>query len=310
MLAFVQPHGLFLFGNAQGEDEIDEFKDEERHGEAISHRNGHGFDLDEEESGVAVQQTVAALGVYRFCGENSGHYHANHASNSVAGEHIERIVEARFGFIVHSGVGNDRRDHADEYTLRDGDITGRRRDGNEANNGANAETKDRRFFAFERIEEHPGQTGGGSGCIGGGKGRNGEGIGRTGGTRVETEPSKPQKACADEHIRDVCRRNFGMSDMNFAPFEHHGASKGRAAGRNVNNRASGEIKGAHFGQKTLRMPRPMRQRGINEEAEEHAEEHIGRKLDALRHSAHHKARSDDGEHQLEERKERKGDGWR
>ena len=77
----------------------------------------------------------------------------------------------------------------------------------------------------------------------------------------------------------------------------------REARGHVHDRAAGEVEHAPLPQEALRMPRPMRQRAVDEDAEQADEHQIGREAHALGKRAGDQRRRDDGELQLKHREE-------
>src|SRR4051812_12751585 len=95
VLARVKTLLLIAITNADGNNEIDEFENEEGSGKAVAYCNGHGFYLCDEEGRIAICPAISTQGVHSFCGEDAGHQHTYDTTNSMAGKYIERIIKRR-----------------------------------------------------------------------------------------------------------------------------------------------------------------------------------------------------------------------
>src|SRR5215469_1223374 len=95
--------------------------------------------------------------------------------------------------------------------------------------------------------------------------------------------------------------------MRFPTSEHHRTHERGDAGRDVNDSAAGEVEHAPFVQEPVRMPRPMREWAIDDDAPEADKEQITREADAFRKRSGDERRRDDGEFQLEEREQHERD---
>ena len=98
--------------------------------------------------------------------------------------------------------------------------------------------------------------------------------------------------------------------MDFSPAEHHRAGQRRQPGRHVHDRPAGEIEHAHAVQKPVRVPRPVREGAIDEDAEQAQEEEIARKAHPFGKRSGDQRRRDDGELELKQREDHQGDRGR
>ncbi len=94
-----------------------------------------------------------------------------------------------------------------------------------------------------------------------------------------------------------------MLAMNASTTENDRAGERRKAGRHVHDGAAGKVEHAPLVQEAVRVPRPVRERGIDEDREQAHEEHIARESHPLGERAGDQRRRNDRELQLEQREE-------
>jgi hypothetical protein len=86
---------------------------------------------------------------------------------------------------------------------------------------------------------------------------------------VEAEPAEPQHARAEQHERDVGRRvRLGHEVDRRRPSTSAPASAAKP-GRHVHDRAAREVEHAPAAQEAVGVPRPVRQRPVDDEREQH-----------------------------------------
>ena len=91
--------------------------------------------------------------------------------------------------------------------------------------------------------------------------------------------------------------------VDLAAPEDERAGERREAGRHVDDRAAGEVEHAPLAEQALRMPRPVRQRTVDEQAEQRHEQQVAREAHPLGERAGDQRRRDDRELQLKEREQ-------
>ena len=123
------------------------------------------------------------------------------------------------------------------------DEAARRRDRDEAGDGAGGGTQHRRLALGHPLDDHPAQHGGGGGDqrVDEREGRGVAGFERRSG--VEAEPAHPQERRADHRERQVVRRHR-VAAVADPLADHVGADETRDAGVDVHDRAAGEIERA------------------------------------------------------------------
>src|SRR5690606_12669588 len=174
VLGNVQAQYFFLVAYTQRVDVVDQLEQAVGHGEAVGHYQQHAQQLVPEQLKVAIEQTVYAGTVDGGGGKNTGEQHTAHTSYTVAGEYIQRIVNAGFGFPVHHQVRYNSGGKTDENTLGNSYKASGRRNGHQAYYRAYAKAQSRRLSATDHIKEHPGNTCGGGCRIGSSKSGNGQ----------------------------------------------------------------------------------------------------------------------------------------
>ena len=95
-------------------------------------------------------------------------------------------------------------------------------------------------------------------------------VGRQRRPRVEAEPAEPEHARAEQHERDVGGHVLAAVVEQPAPAEDERARQRGEARRHVDDGAAGEVEHAPLAQEAVGMPRPVRERAVDEQAEEHA----------------------------------------
>ena len=113
------------------------------------------------------------------------------------------------------------------------------------------------------------------------------------------------------HSMPVPRMTNGMfagrvrfaAHMGLAAAEDDRAGQRREAGRHVDDRAAREVEHAQLVQEALRMPRPVRERRVDEDAEQAHEQEVARKPHAFGERPRDQRRRDDRELQLEQREQ-------
>src|SRR6185295_14441029 len=101
-------------------------------------------------------------------------------------------------------------------------------------------------------------------------------------TGIEAEPAEPEQPGAEHHEGNICRKLKFASLHRAAPSEDHGARERRDSRGHVHDSPAGEVENAPLVEKPVRMPRPMRERRVHEDAEKADEEKIAREARALR----------------------------
>ena len=134
-------------------------------------------------------------------------------------------------------------------------------------------------------------------------------VRRERGSGIEAEPSEPQHAGAEDDERNV------RWDVRFArevalppPQDMRAGERGQTRGH-VHHGAAGEIEHAPLAQEPLRMPRPVRERRVDDEAEKHTNSRYAAEAHALGERAGDQRRRDDGELQLEQREQQQRESW-
>ena len=128
--------------------------------------------------------------------------------------------------------------------------------------------------------------------------------------RVEAEPSEPEHAGPEDHERNVGRHMRSDALVNLPAAEHHRADERGQAGGRVDDRPAGEVQHAPLAEEPVRVPGPVRERTVDEEAEQADERDVAPEPHALGERPGDQRRRDDGELQVEEREEHQRDGGR
>jgi hypothetical protein len=127
---------------------------------------------------------------------------------------------------------------------------------------------------------------------------------------VESEPPEPEDARAEDHHRDVVRREVPPRVAPALPDEESRREGGRA-GADVHHGAACEVKGPDpGGPEEPAAPDPVRERRVDQERPEGHERHVPSEADPLGERARDQRRRDHGEHQLERRERRVRHGGR
>ena len=145
------------------------------------------------------------------------------------------------------------------------DESRRRRDSDEASNGTRAET-DRRPLALEAVvPEHPGEAANARREVGDDARLRRAEVRRKGGAAVEPEPAKPEEDRAEHDVGRIVGL-VGEAFSAVAPTlaEVDGNGKRRGTGRDVDRCASGEVKATHDEGPAVGVPRPARDRIVND----------------------------------------------
>ena len=192
---------------------------------------------------------------------------------------------------------------ADDDRLANRDEAGRRRDRHQADHRADAGAQGRRLRPLHPVEEHPAEHRGGRGRVGRRERQRRRAGGRHRRAGVEAEPAEPEHAGAENHERDVGRVVALVGEMALPATQDHRSGQRREARRHVHHRPAGEVHHAPLVQDPVGMPRPVRQRRVDEQAEQDHEQQIGREPHPLGERARDQGRRDDRELELKHRED-------
>ena len=198
---------------------------------------------------------------------------AHNTAHAVSREDIQRIVDACVVLPVAGEVRYDCGDNGNDNAVAHAHPSRRRCNGNQAEHTAHRGTHCRRLAACQTIDKHPKHHCRGGRRVGVQEGFDGHSIGVKRTARVESEPAKPQQHRAQNNIRHVGRLRFLIAT---APKKNRANQSGDTA-RSVNHNATRKIFDVHSAEKAVGVPGHMRQRAIDEQAEERHKNHIGRK---------------------------------
>ena len=226
----------------------------------------------------------------------------------MAGEDIQRVVERRPPPQAKRREARERRQGSDRQAGERRNETGARRDPDEADDGARGGADGRRVPADPILEREPGQRGGGGSRVRRDEGERGGAVGGERRARVEPEPPEPQEARAEEDVRDVVRDEGDPLEVLPRAEDLRGDER-RGSGRHVDDRPAREVERAPRVEKAAGPPDPVRDGGVDEEAPEREEGHVGAEAHPLDDRARHERRRDRREHPLErEERERRDRG--
>ena len=177
VLGEVQTLGLFLFADAQPDDDIDHLEDDEAHDRGVDqgHQDALALDHDLAGDGHALGQagTAQALG-----GEDAGQHGADDTADAMHAEDVQGVVIAEHALELGRG---DEADHAgcdaDDQRTHGPDGAGGRGDGDQAGDGAGGDTQHAGLAVGHPLREHPGQRRGGGGDLGDQHGHAGTSVG-------------------------------------------------------------------------------------------------------------------------------------
>lgn len=149
-------------------------------------------------------KVTSKIGEYER-GEKSGQQITDNTTDTMDGEDIEGIVGAHDKFELRGYVAADAADDAEDDSRPRRDVSGGRRDGHEARDGAGTEADDGPLPLEAVIEEDPGDAANGGREMGDDASHDGAKIRSKRGTAVETEPTDPEEHGTEDDVRDVVR---------------------------------------------------------------------------------------------------------
>ncbi|RUS33986.1 hypothetical protein BC938DRAFT_482980 [Jimgerdemannia flammicorona] len=158
-------------------------------------------------------------------GEDTGEKDANEPTNTVNGENVESVIIVERQLQLAGEVADNTASDTEDDGRCGPDITGGGGDGDEADNGAAAET-DCRELVVEAIGNEAGH--GSADATG------------FGGAAIEAEPAEPQEGGAEDDVRHI----VGLELIVFvtcALTEDKGVCEGGSAGTDVDGSAAGEV---------------------------------------------------------------------
>ena len=307
MLAEIQSGGLAGRRDAHPDhavgDPVEQHADDEGVGDDDRDAGDGGDELHEARVGPGDQPGLR---------EHAGEYGRHDAADAVGGEDVERVVDAGVRLPVDRHVADEGGEEGDGERLADRDDVGARRDRHQADHRAHGGAHAGRLAPAQAVEEHPRHHRRGAGGVGVEERLDRGAVRRQRRAAVEAEPAEPQHRRAEDDERDVRRQGRRIWRLGAAAEEER-ARERRHAGGGVHDDAPREVVDADAHQvveESVRMPRPVRERAVDEHAEEHHEHEVGREAHALGEGAGDERRGDDRELHLEEREERERNGGR
>ena len=245
-------------------------------------------------------QVARSAGDAAVC-EDPRQQRADDATDAMHAEDVERIVGPQHalerGCTPVAGQPGDQ---------TDGHRGGRRhearsrRDRHKACHQARTQAEQRRAAPCRPLADHPAQRARRRGKVRHQHRKPGSAIGRHGRSSVESEPAHPQQAGTDHRQRQAVGLER-LAPVAAARADRIGTHQPRHARVHVHHRAAGEVEHPHLGEPATRLPDPVRDRRIDEDAPEQGEPEHRRQPHALHERADDERTGDDGEGQLEHR---------
>lgn len=212
-------------------------------------------------------------------GKEARHQVSGDAADSVHGENIERIVNAKDHLQLGGKVANDGAHDTKDKRGPGRHVPGGGRDGNETGNDTAAEA-DRAPLPLEPvIKQAPGQAADTGRDVRHDAGHDGAHVGAEGAAAVEAEPADPEENGAQDDVGDVVGTVRQTVDLGVAgaSSEHEGVGEGGGARGNVHGSAAGKVEATHDEGPPVRVPCPVGDRVVHDgepdEDEDDAGEH-------------------------------------
>jgi len=150
---------------------------------------------------VSQRKTIGHLGHVR--GEETGQQVANNATNTVLGEHIEGLIDAKeeldLGAKVASDGANNTKDNSSPWRNE----TRARGNGNKTSNNTGAKANGTPLPLKTIVEKAPGKATDTSRNVGHNTGHDSTHVGSQGTTTVEAEPANPEEDSSENNVGDV-----------------------------------------------------------------------------------------------------------
>ncbi len=292
----VQTFAFLLFGDAQADDHVDDFEDDEGDDGVVDDGEAHALGLDQDLGHIAFQGAGgAADGLDR---EHAGEHGADDAADGMHAEGVERVVIAdHFLHVDRSPEAHHASDQADGQRAARADKAGRRGDGHQAGNRAGGDAQDGGFAAGNPLSEHPTQCGSSGSDLRGSHGHAGTVAGSYCGTSVEAEPAHPQQRGAN-HGQDQVVRRHGFLAVAHALAHHQRSHQTGDTGVDVHHGAASVVKHAVAAEEAA-TPHHVSDRGVHGQQPDAHEPQQGRELHAVCKRSNDQRRGDDGEGHLE-----------
>ncbi len=177
MLGEVDPRHLGVHSDPQRHDRAEHVQDAEARQRHEGNGGEHGHELHPDQAGIAGEEPISASRVHRLGGEDAREHGAHDAGHAVAGEDIERVVEARLGALMQHQEGTGGREHPDGQRRERRHEAGGWRDGHEPDDRARGGAHRGGPPALEHLEQEPGHQPGGRTGVRGDEGVGGDAIG-------------------------------------------------------------------------------------------------------------------------------------
>ena len=187
------------------EDEVDDLDDHERGDDGVGDRRPDRDELGDELLAIALDQARVG-GLDGGGGEDAGGDGAEHAADAVDGEDVERVVDLEPRAQERRAVAQAADDEADDQRAAGVDEAGRRRDRDEAGDGAAGGTDDADLALVQVAREDPRDRRRGGGRVRDDEGARGEAVRRRPPSPA-LKPNQPnhRRPGAEDGHRDVVR---------------------------------------------------------------------------------------------------------
>ena len=291
MLRDVEAESLGLLVGAERHDQAEHLEDDEGHDAGIDEGRAGAERLLAELRRVAGEEAISATPFLR--GKDSGEQRASEAADTVAGEDVERIIQARARAEQDHEVAGEGGDSAQGQRTERAHEAGGGGDGHETDDDAGRGAHGGDVSGAHGVEDRPDHQR---------RHRRQEGVGERQCRRsvrgeraaaVEAEPAEPEQPGAQQHEGDVVRQDR-LAPIVLAGAQHRRGDERRHAGVDVHDGATGEVEHAQ-GTEPATTPDPVGDGGVHQEQPHRDEHDVGPEAHALHHRTRDQGRRDDGE---------------
>ena len=260
----VQTFAFDIMFDAEPDDQVNHFEDDERDNRTIHDRHADPVKLGHDLTAVAVDQAAFGFDTAdaRFR-KHTGQNRTDDAADAVNAEGVKAVVVTEGVFQARGAdVAGDTGNEADDQRTHRIDKARGGGDGDEASNRTRDDAENARFALQSPFGEHPGQTSSSRGHLRYGHGHTRGAVCGDSGAGVEAEPADPQESGTDEAQNEVMRRESFRAVTN-ALAEDESANQASNACVDVHDRTAGEIKHACADEEAAGTSDPVSDRGVH-----------------------------------------------